>query len=195
MKGNFCGRWKNKDEVITIVKMNQTYHCTFEKSNIGIVFQDTLIISAFDEDAQVGGVGVYSPIGDGVANYALWSSTKIAGLLGSGITQKADGKKELCGNYTVDYLVDGKEAGSFALHISAVKDCDIYHLVWYAEDKAVLHGIGLMDGENLAFAWGSRGCSFDFTMLKFCGTEDNLLIKSAVKMDDEKIDMGILLRG
>ena len=178
---NFIGEWSNADRRIKIIKENKTYKCSFEEDNLGIYFEDHLLISKFKYDEQGGGVGVYSPIGDGSSNYVLWSSSVITGELGSGITRKSDGFEGLTGEHNVTYYVGNNDGTSFKVRISR-KSSAIYSLTWYKEDREILHGIGFTIGESLAFAWGNVDKDYDFILLSLLG--GNQLQMQEVKWND-----------
>ena len=187
MQYKFIGKWKCNDELIEITNKNKTYMCSFERANIGIIFRNSLVVSEFDVNVQVGGVGVYSPIGDGSSNFALWSSTKITGLLGSGIALKSDESAEFIGEYSVKYFVRKNEAQSFKVKIEYTENKEIYKLSWYINEQKMLHGIGAMIDDSLAFAWGSTNCKFDFDIFTFFSNDYEVLKTQTVKWDDTAI--------
>lgn len=185
MQYEFCGKWSNTEGAeIEIEEYNRAYKCTLAQNNIGIMYRNSLIVSEFGEGAPMGGIGVYSPVGDGSSLYALWSSTKTGGLLGSGIALKADGKAEFCGDYSVRYFVGDNEAGIFSVTISLTLNPDIYGLLWSVDNREVLHGIGMMAGDGLAFAWGPKAVNFDFTRFYMENGDGKTVLSVTAKMGD-----------
>ena len=108
MCNEFVGEWTNSKNTFFIKNSEKTYICSLKRANIGIIFKEFLAVSEFDEDAKVGGAGVYSKIGDGSSLYALWSSTDISGRLGSGIARKQDESPVFTGEYLITYFVGNK---------------------------------------------------------------------------------------
>ena len=164
MEGSFCGSWVCAAEKLIIRKDGETFSCSLPRKNLGLVFDQSLVVSEFDEDTASAGVGVYSPIGDGYSNFALWSSMRTIGKLGSGIALKNDGVRGFNGEYAVKYFLEACEAGAFVVKIDVSANKRIYTLSWFLEDKSILHGIGIMFDHNLAFSWGDTNCKLDFSM-------------------------------
>ncbi|MCL1831356.1 MAG: hypothetical protein FWG45_00420 [Oscillospiraceae bacterium] len=189
MEGNYCGNWSSNGESLEIQKENKIFTCTLSRNNIGIMFENDLVVSEFDADTKTAGIGVYSQIGDGSSIYALWSSNNIKGQLGSGIALKCDNSTGYVGDYNVQYFIGNQERGSFLVKINKTENEKIYKLFWFLENKNVLHGIGFLIGDSLAFAWGNIECKFDFN--KFCYCVDNReerLVRQTVKWDSDKIE-------
>ncbi|MGL6198948.1 MAG: hypothetical protein ACRC3H_08445 [Lachnospiraceae bacterium] len=187
MQNKFVGKWKSPDKIIDIKNNNKSFLCSLDRPNIGINFKKSLVVSEFDENIQVGGVGIYSPIGDGSSYYALWSSTKIAGLLGSGIVRKSDTSTGFIGVYSVTYYVGNSDGSTFNVVIEYEENRDIYKLSWYKEKQKVLHGIGFMLDDSLAFAWGSINCKFDLNVFTLCDIGSTELKMQSVKWDDNNL--------
>ncbi len=186
MEYDFKGRYQIGDRVFAINKQDNTYIASFERDNVGIAFRDCLIITEFDNDTEVVGVGVYSPIGDGSSNFALWSSNKIKGSLGSGIALKIDNVPDFIGRYSVRYFVGTKESQTYTVIIVPLEGTMIYRLSWYIEDSKVLNGFGVMVGDSLAFSWGSVKSKFDF---HWCLLNKNRLQIQTVRFDNMDIDV------
>ena len=187
MISQFIGKWACGNKSIEINSNNKTFVCSLERPNIGIVFKNSLIVSEVDADTLVGGVGVYSPIGDGYSNFALWSSASIPGSLGSGIALKSDESAEFIGEYFVRYFVGNSDSQSFTVKIKHTQNKEIYKLVWHKDGQKILHGIGFMVDDSLAFAWGSTDFQFTFDMFTFCCDDYNALKMRTVHWDDTKI--------
>lgn len=187
MENNFLGKWIGKDKTIEITKRNKIFECTFKRNNLGIIFKNSLIFSEFDDDVESGGVGVYSPVGDGSAYFALWSSTRINGLLGSGIALKSDESDDLIGEYTVRYFVGKNEVNSFLVKIECADNKEVYKLAWHKDGQKIFHGIGIMMGESLAIAWGSINCRFDLDICSFADNFNSLEMQT-IRWDDNKIN-------
>jgi len=195
MEVTFCGNWENNGRKIIIQQQEKTFFCSLSQKNIGIIFNNDLIVSEFDDGAQSGGIGVYSPIGDGYSNYALWSSTGIIGQLGSGIALKSDESLGFDGEYNVRYYVGNRDGDSFIVRIGRVGNGSIYKLSWFKENKNTLHGIGFMIENSLAFAWGSIDHKYNFNRFHFCidnGTEK--LIRQTIKWNATKIESNDYIR-
>jgi len=172
---DFCGNWKNNGKILSIQKNEKTLSCSLPRKNIGIIFNNDLVVSEFDDTAHSAGIGVYSPIGDGRSNFALWSSLGTKGQLGSGIALKCDESPGFAGEYNVRYFVGNHESASFLVKIVRAANEGIHKLSWFIDSNIVLHGIGFLINDSLAFAWGSTDRKFDFN--RFCCCFDNGKIK------------------
>lgn len=186
MQNRFHGKWNYNENVLEIKNRNKTFHCSFAKENIGITFRDSLFVAEFDDNIMSGGIGVYSPIGDGSSNFALWSSANIIGSLGSGIALKSDDSEQFVGAYSVRYFIGKNETQSFTVKIEPTKNNDIYTLSWFQNEVKVLHGVGTMFGDSLAFAWGSIDYRYHFHAFRFC--ENDVLEMQTVKWDSIEIE-------
>jgi hypothetical protein len=165
---NFCGNWKFDDKILSIQKNRKIFTCSLIRKNIGIIYNNNLVVSEFDDTVQSAGVGVYNQIGDGSSLYALWASIGAKGHLGSGIALKYDESSEFDGEYNVRYFVQNHDRGSFLVKIGRAENESIYKLSWYKDNANVLHGIGFLIENSLAFAWGSINCKFDFSRFHYC---------------------------
>lgn len=186
---DFCGGWKSNGKVFLIQKNEKTFTCSLPGKNIGLIFNNDLVVSEFEDTAQRAGIGIYSPIGDGGSIYALWSSVSINGQLGSGIGLKCDESPGLEGEYNVRYFVRNQERGLFFAEIERTGNESIYKLSWYVDNKKVLHGIGFLIKGSLAIAWGDINHKFDIN--RFCygienGTEK--LKRQTVRWDSLRIE-------
>lgn len=189
MENNFLGKWICNGKSIDIKSVNKkTFVCSFKRSNIGILFNNSLIVSEFDDDVQSGGVGVYSPVGDGSAYAALWSNTKLSGLLGSGIALKSEVSDGIIGEYSVKYFVGKNEVNSFDVMIDYANSKEIYNLAWYKNGQKALHGIGVMIGDSLAIAWGSIACQFDLDILSYNSDHSDAILMKTIRWNDTKIN-------
>jgi len=189
---DFCGSWESNGKVFSIQKDKNIYICSFPRKNIGIIFNNDLMVAEYDETAQSAGIGVYSPIGDGSSLYALWSSTGIRGQLGTGIALKCSESLGYDGEYKVQYFIGNREGSSFLVRIKRKKD-NIYKLAWLSDNKEVLHGIGFLIENSLAFAWGSLDCRFDFNRLYFNVDDETVRLKrQTVTWDSGKISTTII---
>lgn len=187
MESKFIGKWTGNDKSIEITNSNKTFECSLARANIGIVFKNSLIISEFDDDVQAGGVGVYSPVGDGSSYFALWSNTRIAGLLGSGIALKSDKSGDFAGEYSVKYFIGKNEVNSYVVNIECAENKEIYKLAWLQEGHKILHGIGIMIEDSLAIAWGSVNCQFDLDIFSFADNFNSLKMQT-IRWNDNKIN-------
>ena len=203
MGNNFNGRWICDGKLIEITNKNKTFECSLERANIGIKFRNSLIVSEFDEGVEVGGVGAYSPIGDGSSNYALWSDTKRFGLLGSGIARKTYDVNEFIREYSITYyFADNGDSNSInwsvytfdKVKIEHMKNSDIHKLSWYNVKQEALHGIGIMIDDSLVFAYGSLDCKFDFNRLTLRNIEQTELRVETVKWDSDIIEYSDYIR-
>ena len=203
MRNNFNGRWICNGKSIEITNKNKIFECSLKGANIGIKFRNSLIVSEFDEGVKVGGVGAYSPIGDGSSNYALWSDTKRFGLLGSGIARKAYDSNEFIGEYSVTYyFADNNSSNSInwsvytfdKVKVEHTENSEIYKLSWYEEKQEALHGIGVMIDDNLVFAYGSLDCKFDLNILTLQNIEQTELRVQTVKWDSDIIEYSDYIR-
>lgn len=167
MQDDFCGKWLDSDETIEIYNTGKTFKCSLTNENIGIPFRNSLLIAEFDHAAQ-GGIGVYSPVGDGSSLVALWSSSNIVGRLGTGIALKSVGSAVIEGDYFVRYFVGAQETKSFVVKIESNHSNEIYSLSWYKEDQKILHGVGTLLGDSLVFAWGSIDFKYHLHFLQIC---------------------------
>lgn len=194
MPCKFCGKWKSAEGIeFEIKEYNKAFQCSLVNS-IGIIYRDSLIISEFDETAPMGGIGVYSPVGDGSSLYALWSSTKIGGLLGTGIALKVDSKAELCGDYSVRYFVGANEAGMFSVTVSRASNPEIYRLLWSVDNREMLHGIGMIAGDGIAFAWGPKAINFNFTRYSMDDADEKTVLTKTAKMSDMSLSSNKFMR-
>ena len=165
MEKTFCGMWSGGDGALEIRNAGKTFVCSLGRPNIGMIFEDSLVVSEFDGAARVGGVGVYSPVGDGSASFALWSSTNIPGQLGSGIVLKSQESPGFTGDCAVRYFVGDREVSALQVSICPAGKEGVYGLTWNVDGKPMLHGIGLVFGSALALAWGSPDGGFDVSVI------------------------------
>lgn len=194
MKDIFIGKWNYNNKQIEILKENHTFTTFFKRPSLGISFKDSIIFSEFDENVQVAGIGVYSPVGDGNSLYALWSSIKISGSLGSGIALKSDNTSNLTGEYFVRYFVKNTEVNSFNVKIDKTNNEEVYNLSWFINNQKVLHGIGIMIDNSLVFSWGSTNCLFDLHLFDLEENNNDKLKLKTVKWNDPKPYVYNLLR-
>jgi len=186
---NFCGSWKYNDKIISIKKNDKVFTCSLPRKSIGMLFNNNLVASEFDDTVQSAGICVYSPIGDGSSFYALWSSIGVRGQLGSGIALKRDETTGFVGEFDVRYFLGRNEDGSFSVKIKQIENEGIFKLSWYTDDKKVFHGIGFLIEHSLAFAWGVTDCKFSFS--RFCYRVNNdteKLTRQMVAWDSAKIE-------
>lgn len=191
MQDVFSGKWLDSNKTIEICTTWKTFKCSLANENIGIQFRNSLFIAEF-EDAAQGGVGVYSPVGDGSSLVALWSSSNIVGKLGTGIVLKTVGSIGIEGNYFVRYFVGAQETASFDVKIESTDNNESYSLSWYKEEQKILHGVGTLLDDSLVFAWGSINFRYNLHFLQ--SYKEDTLKMQTVKWGAEKVNCKKLIK-
>lgn len=170
------GKYSNK---LLIEKTGETYKCTWkiEKDSmlldylgVGMIVENQLLVARvllnkLEDVIPRGGIGLYGPTGDSRSYSALWASIIEIGFLGSGIVWREDIGEEFEGQFKVRYVAKGKESPVFNLTIHKQAPQGLYKLGWAIDDKKMYHGVGIINGKKLVFAWGDTNFDWEFVIL------------------------------
>lgn len=169
------GNWKFNDGkgALSIEKIGETYKCAwkidkentcYEYFGIGIFVDNKLLVSRYQKQVPMAGIGVYNQIGDLRSNSALWASTQNFDILGSGIALRKETSESFEGNYRVRYFIKEYESPIFDLNIIKKEQSDnLYDLNWAVNNEVKLHGIGTIDNGQMYLAYG--GVDFEYEVV------------------------------
>jgi hypothetical protein len=169
------GNWKFNDGkgTLNIEKIGETYKCawkidkentSYEYFGIGIFVDNKLLVSRYQKQVPMAGIGVYKQIGDLRSNSALWASTQNFDILGSGIALRKETSESFEGNYRVRYFIKEYESPIFDLNIIKKEQSDnLYDLNWAVNNEVKLHGIGTIDNGQMYLAYG--GVDFEYEVV------------------------------
>ncbi|MEF9953535.1 MAG: hypothetical protein RR539_07050 [Clostridium sp.] len=171
----FIGVWKesNQGKSLSIIKEGEILRCLwtevkgeleYKRSGIGILINNKLYVSRFSESASKVGIGIYKSIGDGRSNSALWASTQSLNTMGSGIAIRENISDGYEGKYKVRYFINGMESPTYDLSIVYIES-EIHSLQWSIDEKVKLHGIGVLDDDCMALAWGEVDFNYEVCIL------------------------------
>jgi len=162
-------------------------------TGLGILFNGTLYVSRIHSSEAnfkpIGGIGIYSPVGDTNSFYALWTSFRIYDKLGSGVgVKKSDHDIFYEGQFYIQYydVVNGFK--SFDLIIDEINEEEgISLLNWSSSGKTCLRGIGMKDEENMALAWGDPDLAWEIVKYKLAPTNKSKMNGWVSNLADNKI--------
>ncbi|OOM14208.1 hypothetical protein [Clostridium saccharobutylicum] len=169
------GDWKFSDRkgTLSIEKVGETYKCAwkidkentcYEYLGIGMFVDDNLIVSRYQKEVAVAGIGMYMQIGDLRSNSALWASTQNFDTLGSGIALRNETSESFEGNYKVRYFIKEYESPTFDLKIiKKEQGNNLYELNWAVNNQVQLHGIGTIHDRQMFLAYG--GVNFEYELV------------------------------
>ncbi|MBX4262175.1 hypothetical protein KTC96_23955 (plasmid) [Clostridium estertheticum] len=181
---SFLGDWRlnNEQNYLSIEKIGEIYKCIWKISGentqeeylgIGMLVDNQLFISRFLKRVPGGGIGLYKPIGDLRSNSSLWASTQNFNTLGSGITLRENASESFEGDYTVRYFIKGTESPVYNLKILKKKQSSLYSLTWAVNNETKLHGVGVINNDQMVLAWG--GVDFEYEVVILSIESENIL--------------------